>query len=309
MNPASDNSSLSAERRAAGFFLRTLKWFILGSLIFAVGFVGLGLFLRNFKPEQAVREKPVANNIGEKASTQIPKLTHYGRNTDFSFIALLTFPEDQKTYVPCSRISIRGEEPPLRPGMTCDFLYHTYTDRQMETIPGGIEFIEEENRLILNDFDGKDYILIAEDMGTDLTVELKGASALSALYAHNGGLRLTGSGSLTIDDPMENYEMAGITVVSNDPAYLILENTISLSVTARSQDLIMVRSKQTGLSLNFYYLAPLRMSDNKSTERLKYNADKNSFTEAYIVNAHAAETDPDTGKSLFLPDTVTFTRP
>ena len=140
-------------------------------LYVGVGFVGLGLFLRNFKPEQAVREKPVANNIGEKASTQIPKLTHYGRNTDFSFIALLTFPEDQKTYVPCSRISIQGEEPPLRPGMTCDFLYHTYTDRQMEIIPGGIEFIEEENRLILNDFHGKDYILIAEDMGTDLTVE------------------------------------------------------------------------------------------------------------------------------------------
>ena len=75
---------------------------------------------------------------------------------------------------------------------------------QDKTLPDGVAYDYQTNTVTLTDFAGSNYMLYANMMGDDLTIRVKGDCSLArAIIWGDGwgaGLRIAGSGSLTINE-------------------------------------------------------------------------------------------------------------
>ncbi|MBQ1378077.1 MAG: hypothetical protein IIY77_08900 [Lachnospiraceae bacterium] len=243
----------------------------------------------------------VPNDMGDKADAALPRLKDIARDESSCYLALITDVShgmrESGGYDSSLYEYLDGRKGKIR------YLYGK--DKDIETdVPEGISFDADKNRLILNDFQGQDVMVLTEKMGSLLHLEVHGDSFLNSLQIYNGGLQIEGNGKLTVESTTTD---AGIYINSwREYAYLIIQGNVTVSVGSTAPFLIQVDSKQT--DKNFFYLEPLKMSDGKRRIKMpevKYGSMyyiENQGEEYYAVQSY-----PEDGfTKLYKTDFVTF---
>ena len=226
--------------------------------LFIIFFVTLLLFPVSCGTEMKTTAEAVPNDLGEKAYTSIPRLKRDKRNEDTAFLSVVQVEDNQRDQWPY----LLGEKGSM------EYLYYKNDPKSVSEIPG-VQFSADENKIVLNNFKGEFAALYAYDMGTDLHLEIHVTCELNFIQIDHGGLWISGDGELTVKS---TFNGPGLFINSIDYyAYLIIEGNVKISVgtyiyphTAPTHQLIVVHSKQYD---NFYYLAPLQMSNGRKREK------------------------------------------
>ena len=152
----------------------------------------------------------------------------------------------------------------------------------------GLSYDKESNTVTLCDFNEPEATLSLNQMGSDLTIAVKGECSLGSIYSwagdYAGDITVKGSGTLTLNEKKVGSYAIFISA-SGTPSVLTVKNSVTLNIYAESSDPVILTNDTALTSAEDFLIIEGQTSREINPVLTSYPIYENDDITAYVPSA------------------------